>query len=183
MLPSHVFRPILAVVLCGFTIGCEQPNPNAVSQSQFAKAQPPEETGLNPAPKLPVDRWHIDVTKNELDGRREVTVSNTDLVLRCSPKLEGYVLPPLPQLGHRLDCDPDYRQLVRFRINDGPIHSGWWSVSNNFEALFIPAGTLRQVIRARKLIVEYQPEYVTRQTATFDISGLKEAASSAGCRF
>jgi hypothetical protein len=129
----------------------------------------------------PRARWVVRRSENELDRSKNISVANREFVVRCAPRFEGYVLPDLPQLGHRLDSDLDETQTVRFRIDDGPLRSQSWALSSDFAALFPPPATLRQIVRGKKLILEYKPDYVVRQTMTIDLAGLSDAMAEAGC--
>jgi hypothetical protein len=151
-------------------------------------AQPPAETeAIKPAeqppvaPVSPVDRWHVDKSENELDHTIKSSLNDGELYVRCSPKFEGYIVPHLTNLGGQLDSDADREQLVRFRIDKQPLRVEPRSISSDFSGLFLPTRTLRQVIRAKQLVVEYKPGYVQKETMTLDLSGLEEAAKRAGC--
>lgn len=168
-----VFGALLSAVSCGSTEPFQKKEP-------VAEQKP--ETAPSPVVKSPADRWTVDESVNELDHTRKLTLYDGELYLRCLPRFQGYIVPDLPDLGHRLDSDVSHEQLIRFRIDDGSIRSEWWTVSDDFEALFLPTGTLRKVIRAKKLVIEYKPDYVQRRTMTLDLSGLAEAAKRAACK-
>ena len=134
----------------------------------------------SPSPPTTQSRWRVHKSENDLDHVKQISLDDGRFYLRCSPKFEGYITPPLPDLGHRLDTDSNYRQQVRFRIDAGPVREESWGVSEDFEALFIPESTLREIVVAAKLVVEYKPDYVTARTATLNLAGLSAAAEKAG---
>jgi membrane-bound lytic murein transglycosylase len=184
-LPTNKFKreevmkgfPLLLLSSFVLITACE-PVPNNTTASNQTSVQAAAQSA---APK-PADKWNVEVAVNELDHAKHTTVSDADLVVRCSPKLEAFVLPNLPQLGHMLDTDSDRRQTVRYRLDEAPIHSESWSVSTDFEALFMPTSTLRKLPKAHSLVLEYKPEYVTPMTMTIDLTGLSDALTKAGCR-
>ena len=169
---SLCFGSALVLLLAG----CNAPPPpspnNAVSSI---------DTTPSPAPKQE-DRWEITTKTNELDGKKKITVSDSDVIVRCGTRFEGYVRPTLNDLGGRLETQDGYGQYVRFRLDGGPLRRERWSISDTFDSLFIPTRTLRQVVDAKKLVLEYHPEYITETTETFDLEGLKEAYHKAGCK-
>jgi hypothetical protein len=173
-------RPSFVVLLVAMMMLACGPAPETPKASKVPQEPPFEPTMVKSTD--PVDKWHVSFAENELDHSRKTHLDNGELFVRCLPKFEGYIAPALPQLGHRLQSDTARMQLVRFRINDGPVKSEYWTVSDDFEALFIPPDTLRRVLNATRLTVEYQPEYVEKETTTIDLSGLKDAAESAGCK-
>lgn len=129
------------------------------------------------------ERWRTHKSVNALDGKVELAVWNDDLTVRCTPKLAGYVSPTLTNLGHQLRTGVDHNQTVRYRIDGGKLTTGTWDVSDDFADLFIPAGTLHSVMRAKhQLMYEYSPEYVQSEIATVDLSGLEDALNAAGCK-
>jgi hypothetical protein len=131
----------------------------------------------------PTDKWTISKSIDPLDNRSKISVSNSELVIRCSPKFEGYVSPPLHNLGGMLETNSDRDQRIRFKIDGGPLKTGTWDVSTSFDSLFIPASTLRMIAHGNsELMYEYEPEYVQPETTTVDISGLQEALMTAGCK-
>jgi hypothetical protein len=126
-------------------------------------------------------RWVIDKSTNALDGKAHITVSDENIVIRCAPKVEGYLKPNLPNLGGQLSTNADYGQTVRYKLDDGRVQQEWWSISTSFDDLFFPHSVINALPKASKLIVEYKPEYVTPMTGTYDLTGLSEALSEAGC--
>lgn len=162
---------VLVIAACGRPPATRE-TPTPIEPAVPAPAPPPS----------PKERWSVDKSENELDHTMKLALNDRELYLRCAPRFEGYITPELPDLGHRLDTEGGYHQTVRFRIDDGPLRSESWTISDDFEALFLPTKTLRQVVRGKKLIIEYKPDYVSRRTMTLDLSGLEEAARSAGCK-
>jgi hypothetical protein len=165
------------VSVCFFSllllIGCAQP------PTETEAVKPAEQPPV--APVSPVDRWHVDKSENELDHMIKASLNDGELYIRCSPKFEGYIVPHLTNLGGRLDSDVDREQVVRYRIDGHALRSEPWSISTDFSGLFLPSRALRQVMRAKQLVIEYKPEYVEKETMTLDLSGLEEAAKQAGC--
>ncbi len=147
--------------------------------------QPSSPVQAQPAPN-PADNWDVDRDTSELDGVTRVTLTHGTrytgiVIVRCDHgKIDGYVSPILTNLGGMLDTS-DYSSPVRFRLDNGPIQRGNWSVSTNFESLFFPGAVLSRLPKANKLIIEYRPEYTTSQTETFDLTGLADAENAAGC--
>ena len=159
-------------------LGCDAPSnkpsfPEATSVAALAPSTP------TPAS---ASRWNVSKQTNELDNKSKITLSTSDFVLRCTPALEGYIRPTISSLGHSLDAEDGMGQYVRYRIDDSPVKKQRWSMSTDFEALFIPSQTLRSAIKGKKLVVEYKPSYVVAQTETFDLDGLQDAARAAGCK-
>ena len=131
----------------------------------------------------PISRWQISSSTNALDGKVTGRVGNDEMVIRCTGrKVEGYVNPPLTNLGHQLETSPEYTQSVRFRVDEGPLRSESWSVAKSFDALFIPARSLHSIAQGKSLTYEYHPEYVVKETTTVDLSGLSDALAKAGCK-
>lgn len=132
----------------------------------------------------PVDRWEVRTTVNALDGTRKTVVSTRDVVVRCAPEGVGYVLPELRNLGGMLEGtdDHEYEQIVRYRIDNGPLVKELWTISDDREALFFSKRALRSAAVGQKIIVEYDPEYVGREIETFDLSGLHQAMVKGGCK-
>lgn len=126
--------------------------------------------------------WDVIRKVNPLDGKARISLMGSHVVVRCTPKFDGYVLPKLTNLGGQLSTDALHSQTVRFRLDDGPLTKQSWAVSDSFDSLFIPTTTLRRVIRAQKLVVEYKPEYVSDEIQTFDLRGLGDAFTKAGCK-
>lgn len=147
--------------------------------------QPSSPVQAQPSPK-PTDNWDVDRHTSELDGVTRVTLTRGTrytgaVIVRCDHgKIDGYVTPILTNLGGMLDTS-DYSSPVRFRLDDGPVQKGTWSVSTDFESLFFPGAVLRRLPKANKLVIEYRPEYTTSQTETFDLTGLADAENAADC--
>jgi hypothetical protein len=86
-------------------------------------------------------KWSVSEEENELDHSRRLSLrgqGGQGMVLRGQPRFEGYVMPPLPDLIHRLDAEDGHRQRVRFRIDSGPLRTESWAVSDDFEASLNP---------------------------------------------
>jgi hypothetical protein len=154
--------------------GCYTPTQNEPAASPAATALAAKPT--------PADNWQISTEANELDHSKKVALNNRELYVRCSPKLEAYVTPSLPQLGGMLDTESGHSQVVRYRLDEGPIHSESWAISDDFTALFLPTSTIRKLPTSKKLTLEYKPEYVTAMTTTVDLAGLPDALKKAGCK-
>jgi hypothetical protein len=136
-----------------------------------------------PTTPSPSSRWSISKSINDLDGKPKITVSDGDLVVRCAPKFEGYLMPTLNNLGGQLHTDEeDHGQRVRYRLDQGPLKTEYWSGSTDFSALFPSKNTLRMITQSKKLVYEYTPEYQTATTTTIDLDGLKDAMNQAGCK-
>lgn len=170
-------------LLVALVVGCSAARPTT---SPTASAGIPG-AGGNPLPAAspplpPSDGWTVKTEINQLDGAQKVILRKKNFVARCTPKAVAYVLPPLPGLGHMLDTDTSYTQRVRYRKDGGPVVSDRWTVSDSYDSLFLPTGTLRKVWDGNKLTYEYKPEYQTAQTDTIDISGLAEEMTKAGCK-
>jgi hypothetical protein len=131
----------------------------------------------------PSDRWSIHKEINPLDSSQKISVDSSELHVRCSPKLEAYVEPPLTNLGHQLNADGDMNQSVRFKIDGGQLKNGTWDVSDDFSYLFIPVATIRSIAHGkRELMYEYHPQYTVAETTTIDLTGLEDALKQAGCK-
>lgn len=126
-------------------------------------------------------KWKISLDKNPLDGGTRLTISDGEVFIRCSPVFEGYLFPPLSNLGHMFETENGHKQTVRFRLDEGPIQSGTWTISDDFAALFFPTPMLLKLATAKVMILEYEPEYETAQTVNIDLVGLGEAEKRAGC--
>ena len=168
------------LVICCIVIATNAPSAGHPAAETPSNSSSP----LQPVSALPepVDRWSIHQETNELDGTRKLSVSSSDVVIRCAPKVEGYIIPTLTNLGHMLKTDVDHGQTVRYRLDGGPVRRGYWSISDSFDVLFMPRSVLHDLSGAQKLTVEYSPEYTTPETESFDLAGLAAAATKAGCR-
>jgi hypothetical protein len=142
----------------------------------------PEEHIAQSAPLDSSANWKIDRDESELDHKVKITISDHDVILRCAPKFEGYIIPYIPSLGNRLDGEDGHGQYVRYRIDEGPIRKERWSISDDYTALFLSTSALRSALKGKKLVVEFKPDYVSRQTQTFSLDGLHEAGRKAGCK-
>lgn len=168
----------LTICLSTLLVGCNPYVPPPAVQASNSQSHQVETA----KPTAPVERWDISASQNELDKSKKITVSTYEVVVRCAPRLEAYVNPPLPQLGHMLETDGERAQRVRYRLDSQPIRSGTWAVADSFDALFMPASVARELGKHHQLVLEYSPEYTTTQTHTFDLEGLAEAENKAGCK-
>ena len=159
-------------------LGCDQPHPPPAAPQSAAATQP----AMVVAEPAISARWDVRKKVNELDGKAAITLVADSMIVRCGAKFEGYVRPPLTNLGGRLETTAEHQQSVRFRLDDGPLRTQAWAVSDSFDSLFIPTQTLRKMLGAKKLTYEYDPEYTTKETASVDLTGLAEAMKLAGCK-
>jgi hypothetical protein len=169
------FMGLLVILICWAIYG----SANSAYTAPAAAATPADQPSPAPAPG---SEWEVTRTANALDKSSFATLSYGGIVIRCAPKGDGFITPVLNNLGHNLDTDSDYEQVVRYRIDDGPIRSARWSIASSFDALFPPRQVLRQLATAKKLTLEYKPEYTIPQTQTFDVSGLGAAEAHVGCK-
>ena len=170
------FTSLLACTIA--VVGCNQPT----TQQTLPISTPVAETPKPVSPPTPASRWNVSKEVNDLDGKAKISLSTYDFVFRCAPKLEGYIKPPIESLGHSLETEDGGGQTVRYRIDNSPIRKQHWSMSTDYEALFLPTATLREALKGKKLVVEYKPSYVVAKTETFDLEGLQDAARAAGCK-
>jgi hypothetical protein len=171
-----LFLPLLSLV------GCDAPaTPPATTPSPAAK----------PA-DAPAKLWDANVSINDLDHAVKTTISpanaikyDANLVIRCSKKrIEAYIVVPtlVGQLGEgRLKAEDGHYQTVRYRFDNQPTARQTWTISDDFEALFLPAGVITRLPRYHSLIVEYQPDYLTPETMTISLAGLKEFLPTTAC--
>ena len=121
---------------------------------------------------------------NDLDGKVSVVLKKSDIIIRCTqgkradsywnPGNAGFVGP----LGSMPDTQvffPSDGERVRWRIDNGPLHSENWSASEDNHALFFPSRDLTEWEKGRSLVLEYREFEKTSDTVTIDISGLKES--------
>lgn len=170
---------LAAVILELVGIGC---NSQPVSHtSSIATTSPAPSQPITVAPvQPPPSRWKTSVDINSLDNKKLVTISTHDVVIRCGSKFEGYIVPTLTNLGHMLETEGGHYQEVRYKFDEGKIHRETWTIADSFDALFFPTSVLRELPKHKTLMVEYQPEYTTKETESFDLSGLDQAVA-AGC--
>lgn len=161
-------------------MGC---NSYSAPQTESIPATTDTSSSEKPQKPNPISRWKVTKDVNELDHKAKVTILSSNVILRCAPKFEGYIIPDIPSLGHDLEPEDGHTQVVRYRIDDTPVKRQVWAISDDFTALFIPTATLRAAAHGKKLVVEFKPQYVSAQTQTFDFEGLADAARSAGCKF
>lgn len=147
----------LAIMLVlGSLVGCNDASaPTSVTPMGSSNSAAPV------AKEDPSSRWSISKDVNGLDGKAKISVYGHELTIRCAPKLEAFITPPLNNLGHQLETDGDYQQRVRYKLNGGVIHTEYWGIAESFDALFIPARTIHAIAHANSLTYEYQPQYVT----------------------
>jgi hypothetical protein len=156
--------------------GCTGASPTGHIPAQEASSTPVV------SPTKPEDKWLVLSSTNELNGTKNLSLSNSDQIfVRCSPKLEGYIVPPLTNLGHSLEPENGHRQHVRYRLDDGPIRDDSWGISDDYEALFMPRAVIMKLPLAKSIVVEYQPEYTVRKSHKFSLEGLAEAETKVGC--
>jgi hypothetical protein len=177
---AFVAGAILGSMVTAFHFERSRPDPAVTANSTLASLSTAT-IQAGPAEAPAPEKWKIDKSENELDNAKKIALNDGELFLRCAPRFEAYIIPPLPNLGHSLDSDGEHQQRIRFRIDGGPLQSESWNISADFEAVFIPAVTLRKVIAAQKLVFEYKPSYVTPMTMTLDLTGLDQAYKKAGC--
>lgn len=150
--------------------------------SNYAPASPETTTTQPSHPPDPSDKWTVTKNESELDHKVRLTVSDSEVVLRCSPKFEAYINPYIPSLGHSLRTEDGHGQSVRYRVDEGSIHRERWNISDDYTALFLPTSTLKSVLKGKKLVVEFKPDYVSAQSEIFDLDGLVTAGRKAGCK-
>src|SRR5665213_2787512 len=107
--------PAVAVLMLLIPLGCDSPPTQSGTPATNDTVAAPTPV---PVPS-PVSRWTVSKEVNPLDGKAKISVSDSDLIVRCSPKFEGYVVPPLTNLGHQLQTSVDRDQQVRFKIDGG----------------------------------------------------------------
>ena len=169
---------LVGIILLLVPLGCTTPS----TQPSKTDAPPSVAPAAQPQVEGWRQRWTVEKSENALDNSSKVVISNAEVVIRCSQKrLDGYVFPNLQNLGHMLDTNVERTSPVRYRLDDSPVRRANWVVSDSFDALFFPDAVLKQLPEAHTLILEYKPEYVIAETMTIDLSGLKEALTSAGC--
>ncbi len=135
-----------------------------------------------PTASDPASSWKVSKDVSELDHKKRVALSSSNVFLRCAPRFEAYIVPYIPSLGNRLEAEDGRRQTVRYRIDDSPIHRQSWAISDDFTALFLPNQTVRAALKGKKLVVEFKPDYVSPDTQTFGFDGLETAARREGCK-
>lgn len=147
----------------------------AANTQPSSAAQP--STPAQPTPK-PADRWQVEATA-DIAGSKHITLESHDVVVRCVPKLEMYVI---PYASNIIDYNDVHEQSVRYKLGDEKgVHASSWAVSDDATALFLPMEVALSAIKADKLTLEYREYERTASTETFDLTGLNEAFHNAGC--
>jgi hypothetical protein len=118
---------------------------------------------------------------NDLDYSKRTVVSGSNLIIRCGNEVDAYVTPPLHNLGGMLKTSAYHEQRVGYRIDNASVRRETWGVSDDFEALFIPRGTLRNIVNGESIVIEYHPEYTTPETMTINLSGVRDALKASEC--
>ncbi len=169
--------------------GCE----SQASKEASHQSQPPvAATQMKPADSTPVNSaWEKTTKTNDLDGKVSVILKKSDIIIRCTqgkradsywnPGNAGFVGP----LGSMPDTQiffPSDGERVRWRIDNGPLHSESWSASEDDHALFFPSRDLMEWEKGKSLVLEYREFEKTSDTVTIDISGLKESLAGSPCR-
>lgn len=150
---------------------------DTAANSKTAVEQPGVSAQSAP-PHKPADRWEVKTTA-DIAGTKHVTLEIDNVVVRCAPKLEMYVI---PEANHIIDYNEDHEQSVRYKLGDEKgVHASTWAVSDDATALFLPTGVALSAIKADKLTLEYREYERTASTETFDLAGLNEAFHNAGC--
>jgi hypothetical protein len=165
----------ITIVLVGAAVYTTSPKHSSVPNPATAVSTTPVQP---PAP--PPSRWKTSVDVNSLDNKKLVTISTNDVVIRCGRKFEGYIVPTLHNLGGMLRTEDGHQQEVRYKLDGGKVQRETWVIADSFDALFLPTSVLRELPKHKTLTVEYQPEYTTNQTESFDLSELGQAVA-AGC--
>ena len=133
---------------------------------------------MRPAP--PKTKWAVSSPTNLVDGTKTMSLTGGRVHLRCGSDVSIYVIPPLPNLGHHLATNSSHQQYVRYRVDGGDIKSEYWSVSEDFEALFLSDIARDEILKGgHSMALEYQPRYTTEMTVDLRIDGLGAAYARA----
>jgi hypothetical protein len=141
--------------------------------------------------------WGVGSDINQVDGsvshfasmQHDEIISGrgvNEFHVRCSKnKTEAYITPWRTNGFAQLEVE-DYEsgrtQRVRYRVDDQKPVSQYWDISSDFHALFMPMSALRQIRKGKTLVVEFDPSFERRQTATLLIKGIDEAIKQTGCK-
>jgi hypothetical protein len=105
------------------------------------------------------------------------------LVLRCQKRqTEAYVNARVALTSQVRSWTSDYswgsstRSSIRWRLDEDKPVSGWWLVSDDYEAVFAPQPVdfIKRLAKRQQLLLELDVSRGGTQTVTFNLSGLSE---------
>jgi hypothetical protein len=191
---------MLKKVVIGWFIVCAV----AMVIRSLVEGHSPSQTPTQPTsqaqdkPKPPATgMWEIGSETNDLDGAvtkfavlkfpevQDQVKGLNEFYLTCTKrKTEASIKPWATAEWSQLEVEDvdSNTQRVRYRIDKRKPVTQSWNVSTNYHSLFMPNSALRDIRKGNVLVIEYQPSYQTRQTATLIIDGLDASLKQMGCK-
>ena len=189
------------LILTALVVGCGKPAPSDSGKTEQAAASPPPISASTAAG--PITNWvDLGIRTNAIDGtkREHLFLESTDTVLTSVGELshaeinlcfeDGRLCRKVVAVGvnvHGMIAPLSYESHndtpIRIRFDDEKPSRQTWSIADSHDALF-PYGReeqfLLQLIRHKKLILEFSYYEKVPQTLTFEIYGLDDKLKSIG---
>lgn len=201
-----IFRPLrnrfAFLILMVLVVGCGKPAASDSTKTEQA-ASSPVPIPASTAATGPITNWvDLGITTNAIDGtkREHLSLESTDTLLTSVGESshaeftlcfeDGRLCREVVAVGvkvHRMVEPLSYESQtdtpIRIRFDDEKPSRQTWSIADSHDALF-PFGReeqfLLQLIRHKKLILEFSYYEKAPQTLTFEIYGLDDKLKSIG---
>ncbi|HLH06790.1 MAG TPA: hypothetical protein VKW78_06120 [Terriglobales bacterium] len=174
-------RTLCCLLLCTVLVGCDNSNKKADALVAELNAQTAALKAATDA-KLKAEGcsiednssgWTIKTCISKMDKTKSVTVSKSDVIVRCNQhKTEAYI-----HVGTQVEGEygTDLR-TVRVKVDGGSPSTQHWSEATSGDALFSPTPRqfAEQLAKSKTLYFEYTPFRESKRVLEKDISRLSE---------